>query len=80
MWRIARQAERGIATVDRCVKRLGLSRLAWLKPPVPVVRYERAAPGDLLHLDTKTLGRIDGIGHRISICAADGCSLGASCR
>jgi hypothetical protein len=28
--------------------------------PAPVVRYWRARPGDLLHLDAKKLGRIDG--------------------
>ena len=48
------------------MRRLGLSRLRSLEPPVPVVRYERAAPGELLHLDTKKLGRIDGVGHRIT--------------
>ena len=31
-----------------------------------MVRYERAAPGELIHIDTKKLGRIDGIGHRIT--------------
>ncbi|MES1162924.1 MAG: IS481 family transposase [Rhizobacter sp.] len=66
LWRIAAQSGRGIATVSRCMKRLGLSRLKSLEPPVPVVRYERAAPGELLHLDTKKLGRIDGVGHRIT--------------
>jgi transposase InsO family protein len=66
LWRIATRAGRGMGTVSRCMKRLGLSRLASLEPPVPVVRYERAAPGELLHLDTKKLGRIDGVGHRIT--------------
>jgi transposase InsO family protein len=66
LWRIAAQAGRGIATVSRCMRRLGLSRLKSLEPPVPVVRYERAAAGELLHLDTKKLGRIDGVGHRIT--------------
>jgi len=66
LWRIAVQARRGIGTVSRCMKRLGLSRLKSLQPPEPVVRYERAAPGELLHLDTKKLGRIDGVGHRIT--------------
>ena len=27
------------------------------RPRPPVVRYERASPGELLHLDTKNLGR-----------------------
>lgn len=66
LWRIAMQAGRGVATVSRCMKRLGLSRLQALEPPVPVVRYERAAAGELLHIDTKKLGRIDGVGHRIT--------------
>lgn len=66
LWRIAQQAGRGIATVSRYMKRLGLSKLSALQPPEPVVRYERAAPGELLHIDTKRLGRIEGIGHRIT--------------
>ena len=66
LWRIALQAGRGLATVSRCMRRLGLSRLKSLEPPVPVVRYERAAAGELLHIDTKKLGRIAGIGHRIT--------------
>jgi transposase InsO family protein len=66
LWRIAMQAGRGVATVSRCMRRLGLSRLKSLEPPIPVVRYERAAAGELLHIDTKKLGRIDGVGHRIT--------------
>ena len=66
LWRIAAQAGRGIGTVSRCMKRLGLSRLQALQPSAPVVRYERAAAGELLHIDTKKLGRIDGVGHRIT--------------
>jgi transposase InsO family protein len=30
-----------------------------------VVRYQRERPGELLHLDTKKLGRIGRVGHRI---------------
>ena len=30
------------------------------------MRYERERPGELIHLDTKKLGRIAGIGHRIT--------------
>lgn len=33
---------------------------------MPIVRYERATPGELLHIDTEKLGRIDGIGQRIT--------------
>jgi hypothetical protein len=42
------------------------ARLTALEPKPPVVRYERAAPGDLIHIDTKKLGRINGVGHRIT--------------
>jgi transposase InsO family protein len=37
-----------------------------LDPVEPVRRYERATPGELIHIDIKKLGRIDGIGHRIT--------------
>jgi len=66
LWRIAVQAGRSLATLSRCMKQAGLSRLRSLEPIVPVVRYERAAPGELLHIDTKRLGRIQGVGHRIT--------------
>ena len=46
------------ASLSRILQRHGLNRLASLDPPKPpVVRYERAAPGELLHLDIKKLGR-----------------------
>lgn len=66
LWRIAHDQGSSLATVSRCMKRLGLSRLKSLDPVEPVVRYERAAPGQLLHIDTKRLGKIRGIGHRIT--------------
>jgi transposase InsO family protein len=46
------------ASLSRILQRHGLNRLAALDPPKPpVVRYERATPGELLHLDIKKLGR-----------------------
>lgn len=63
----ARIAERtGVSktTVSRVLKRLGLSRLSRLDPEEPARRYERESPGELLHLDTKKLGRILRTGHR----------------
>jgi len=46
------------ASLSRILQRHGLNRLASLDPPKPpVVRYERATPGELLHLDIKKLGR-----------------------
>ena len=42
------------------LRRFGLQRLSWLDRPTGRVirRYEHAAPGDLLHVDIKKLGRI----------------------
>src|SRR5271163_3612214 len=61
-------AEVGVspATVSRILRRLGLNRLSALEPAEPVRRYERERPGEMIHLDIKKLGRIDGIGHRIT--------------
>jgi transposase InsO family protein len=54
------------ATIARILRRVGMSRRLRMEPPPMGRRYEHAAAGDLLHLDTKKLGRIRGIGHRIS--------------
>jgi transposase len=66
MKHIAARLELSIATVSRLLKRAGLSRLSALDPPPPIVRYEYAAPGDLLHLDTKKLGCFHRVGSRIT--------------
>jgi transposase InsO family protein len=63
---IARETGCSKATVSRTLRRLGLSRLRALEPAEPVRRYEREHPGELIHIDIKKLGRIDGIGHRIT--------------
>jgi transposase InsO family protein len=55
------------STVHRILRRHGISRLAWMDRPTGTVirRYERARPGELVHVDVKKLGRIpDGGGHR----------------
>ena len=54
------------ATVSRILKRLGLNRLAALEPAEPIRRYERAAPGEIVHIDIKKLGKFNRIGHRIT--------------
>ena len=54
------------ATVSRVLRRAGLSRFSDLAPMEEVQRYEREAPGDLLHIDIKKLGRFSAIGHRIT--------------
>ena len=53
------------STVGDVLRRLGLGRLPPAEPRPPVVRYERATPGELLHVDAKKLGRIGVVGHRI---------------
>ena len=52
--------ESGLArsTVYAFLRRSGLSRLDRLEPGPPAVRYERERTGELVHLDTKKLGRI----------------------
>jgi transposase InsO family protein len=63
---IARALAMPLSTVICALRRLQLSRLSRLQEaPAPVVRYQRAGPGELLHLDTKKLARITRIGHRI---------------
>jgi transposase InsO family protein len=53
------------STVSRVLMRAGLSHMADLDPVEPVRRYEHAAPGEMIHIDTKKLGRIEAEGHRI---------------
>jgi len=61
-------AEVGVspATVSRILRRLGLNRIRDLEPVEPVRRYEREKPGEMIHIDIKKLGRINGVGHRIT--------------
>ncbi len=62
---IARHLSIPRSTVGVWLRRLGMGRLRDLEPKEKPVRYERSRPGELLHLDTKKLGRIGRIGHRI---------------
>ena len=66
MRRIASVVGRSVATVSRFLASVGLSSLKALDPVQPVVRYEREAPGELLHMDTKKLARIAVTGHRVT--------------
>ncbi len=54
------------STVGAELRRIGLNRLSPLDPKPPVVRYQRERPGEMIHMDMKKLGRIDGIGRRIT--------------
>lgn len=66
MRRIAELVSRSVSTVSRTLARLGLSSLKALDPGRPVVRYEHIAPGEMLHMDTKKLGRIVRPSHRVT--------------
>lgn len=63
---IARQLGVARSTVGAVLRRLGLGRLASLDPKPPAIRYERQRPGELIHIDTKKLGRIARPSHRVT--------------
>jgi transposase InsO family protein len=63
---IAAKTGLSAATVSRVLRRLGLNRIRDLAPAEPVRRYERAVPGEMLHIDIKKLGRFEKTGHRIT--------------
>jgi transposase InsO family protein len=54
-----------LSTVSGILTRIGMGRLGRLGLE-PTRRYERARPGELVHIDVKKLGRIAGAGHRIT--------------
>ena len=64
-WQISQRVCVPRSTVSDWLRRSGMGRLQNLEPKVPVRRYERKRPGELLHLDTKKLARITKPGHRI---------------
>jgi transposase InsO family protein len=57
-----------LSTVSRWLKRIGLGKRSRLELPEPPNRYERARPGELVHVDIKQLARISsrGAGHRMT--------------
>lgn len=52
------------SSIFRALRKLGCSRLSSLREKEPVQRYEWEKPGQMLHLDIKRLGKIDGVGHK----------------
>ena len=64
---IAECLEMALSTVSRWLKRIGLGKRSRLEPAEPPNRYERARPGELVHVDIKKLARISvrGAGHRV---------------
>lgn len=63
--RIASHFALPVSTVVTMPRRLHLNCLPSVAPLEPLVRYEHAQPGTLLHLDMEKLGLIQAIGHRI---------------
>ena len=64
--RIAQSLRLARSTVAALLRRAGLGKLNWLDPKPPPRRYERQAPGELIHLDTKKLARFWRPGHRVT--------------
>jgi transposase InsO family protein len=56
---IAETLGMALSTISGILKRLGLGRLGRLGLEQPL-RYERSRPGELVHVDVKRLGRIEG--------------------
>ena len=52
------------SSVFRVLRQLACSRLSSLEHKEPIQRYQWENPGQMLHLDIKKLGKIDGVGHR----------------
>ena len=63
---IAELLDMPLSTVSVVLRREGLGKLSRLEPPEPPNRYERRAPGELIHIDVKKLGRILKPGHRVT--------------
>jgi transposase InsO family protein len=63
---IAKRLKLPRSTVARILKRHGLERLKYLEPPIPIRRYEKSRPGEMVHLDVKKLGRFRVTGHRVT--------------
>jgi transposase InsO family protein len=63
---IAEILDMALSTVSGILLRIGMGKLGRLGLE-PAQRYERAHPGELIHIDVKKLGRIEhGSGHRVS--------------
>jgi transposase InsO family protein len=62
---IAETLGMAVSTVSGILTRIGMGRLGRLGFE-PAERYERARPGELVHVDVKKLGRIVAPGHRVT--------------
>jgi len=68
MQQIAQLMGISCSSVARICRAHGLNRLYLIDAtvPPPIARYERERPGELLHIDTKKLGRFQQVGHRVT--------------
>jgi transposase InsO family protein len=55
-----------LSTVSAVLKRIGLGKLSRLDPLEPPNRYVRREAGELLHIEVKKLGKINGAGWRVT--------------
>lgn len=62
---IAETLEMALSTVSGILTRIGMGKLGRLGLE-PAQRYERARPGELIHIDVKKLGRIQVMGHAVT--------------
>ena len=63
---IAQVLQLSKSRTQRAVAAVGLGTLRALEPPRADHRYERARAGELVHVDTKKLGRFYQPGHRVT--------------
>ena len=61
---IAELLDMAVSTVSGILTRIGMGKLGRIGLE-PAERYERARPGELVHIDVKKLGRIARPGHRV---------------
>jgi hypothetical protein len=75
--RIARLLQAPLSTVGRVLKALGLDWLRNLEPMPQVRRYRWQQAGEMIHVSTKQLPRLQRVGHRITGDRRLGCMRGA---
>ena len=63
---IAKSLDLAISTVARILKRHGIGKISDLVPKEKPRRYERATPGEIIHIDIKKLNRFWRAGHRVT--------------
>ena len=64
--RIAASVGVSRATVAQIGKSCGLGHLATQDPKPEIIGCEKETPDEMIHIDIKKLGRIEGIDHRIT--------------